>query len=224
MFDENPLDTLPIDTSDAISTNWDPFMFNDQSLNVPPTEFADYTFPTETVPTDTGYALQSLSGPEYGPQATDFNFTNPVPTAQDDVVAGLPNETSDSQSVLTGSDANGLSNAFGSLWKSITSKPVAAKTTGNVPSSQGGAKSAIDAVGSLVKNVTQTVRIVKDTQTRLTEKPGDKNAAVKRTNYLNKGASSGLRSGPAPGYGQDWTKIALIGAAIFVGFLILKKA
>jgi len=218
MFD-NPLDTIPVDTSDAISTNWDPFNFNDQSLNIPPTDFGTYDFPVESVDQSSPYALTSLGGADYGPQAGDFGFTNPQPLSQDDVVGGVPGETSDSQGVITGNDVSGVSNTFGALWKSLTTKQSgngAAGTSSTV-------KSSVDAVGSLVKNITQTARIVKDTQTRITS-PQPTNSAVAKTNYLNKGASNGLTSGKAPGYGLSTGKMLLIGAGVLALVIIFAKA
>jgi len=218
MFD-NPLDTLPVDTSDAIATNWDPFNFNDQSLNIPPTDFGTYDFSVATVDQSSPYALTSLSGVDTGPQAVDFNFTNPQMLSQDDVVGGVPAETSDSQTVITGNDTSGISNTFGALWKSLTTKQSGTGSAGTANT----VKSSIDAVGSLVKNVTQTARIVKDTQTRLTA-PQPTNSAVAKTNYLNKGASNGPRAPRASGYGLSSGKMILIGAGIIALIIVFSKA
>lgn len=209
------------------SSMWDAFGFDDASLNVPQMDFSDYNFdPTLIEDQSGGMSWPALSGPEYGPQAQDFNFTNPMPTGTEDAVGGLPGNPGDSLSPPMADKGflDGLGGQFTGLFKSLTDLGKNAKA--GAPASQSksttsSARSALDAIGSLVKDVTTTAQIVKDTKTRLTNMPGDVNAALQKSKAMQQGANL-ARPGQAAGYANSIPMPLIVGAVLLGGFLLLR--
>jgi hypothetical protein len=226
MFED--LDALPIDQSFANVSDWEPYNFTDTSFDIPPTDFDSYSWdvPTYATPDQIAYDPNtSLSNPDFGPSAPDFGWSNPTPLAQDDAVSGASQAVGDSQSVSSGFNAAGISNAFGSIWKTISTPSgtsSAAQRTGS-SSATTAPKSAIDAIAGLVKNITTTAQIVKDEKTQLTQGVQTiKNAIGPRTQAMSAGPTR--TSSPAPGFGGLNINPMVLAVAALGAFLVLRKA